>query len=105
MLEVSNVSVKIGAILALKNFTLEIKKGEMIALIGRNGAGKTTLLKTIMGVNKLSEGFIKFNDLDLASSPSHARSALGIGYMPEDRALIPELTVEENILLPSWSMI
>jgi branched-chain amino acid transport system ATP-binding protein len=104
MLEVSNVSVKIGAILALKNFTLEIKKGEMIALIGRNGAGKTTLLKTIMGVNKLSEGFIKFNDLDLASSPSHARAALGIGYMPEDRALIPELTVEENILLPSWSL-
>ena len=104
MLEVNGVSVKIGAILALKNFTLEIKKGEMVALIGRNGAGKTTLLKSIMGVNKLSEGFIKFNDLDLASSASHARAALGIGYMPEDRALIPELTVEENILLPSWSL-
>ena len=104
MLKVNGVSVKIGAILALKNFTLEIKKGEMVALIGRNGAGKTTLLKSIMGVNKLSEGFIKFNDLDLASSASHARAALGIGYMPEDRALIPELTVEENILLPSWSL-
>src|SRR6056300_1271137 len=104
MLEVNGVSVKIGAILALKNFTLEIKKGEMVALIGRNGAGKTTLLKSIMGVNKLSEGFIKFNDLDLASSASHARAALGIGYIPEDRALIPELTVEENILLPSWSI-
>ena len=57
-----------------------------------------------MGVNKLSEGFIKFNDLDLASSASHVRAGLGIGYMPEDRALIPELTVEENILLPSWSL-
>ena len=104
MLIVNSVSVKIGAILALKNFTLDIKKGEMISLIGRNGAGKTTLLKSIMGVNKLANGTIEFNDLDLNNSPSHERAALGIGYMPEDRGLIPELTVEENILLPSWSI-
>jgi branched-chain amino acid transport system ATP-binding protein len=104
MLDVNGVSVKIGAILALKNFTLNIKKGEMIALIGRNGAGKTTLLKSIMGVNKLSDGMIKFNDINLANSASHERAALGIGYMPEDRGLIPELTVEENIVLPSWSI-
>ena len=104
MLEVNDVSVKIGTILALKNFTLNIKKGEMIALIGRNGAGKTTLLKSIMGVNKLSDGIIKFNDINLANSASHERAALGIGYMPEDRGLIPELTVEENIVLPSWSI-
>ena len=104
MLEVNGVSVKIGAILALKNFTLNIKKGEMIALIGRNGAGKTTLLKSIMGVNKLSDGIIRFNNINLANSASHERAALGIGYMPEDRGLIPELTVEENIVLPSWSI-
>ena len=104
MLTVNSVSVKIGAILALKKFTLDIKKGEMISLIGRNGAGKTTLLKSIMGVNKLANGTIKFNDLDLNNSASHERAALGIGYMPEDRGLIPELTVEENILLPSWSI-
>ena len=104
MLTVNSVSVKIGAILALNNFTLDIKKGEMISLIGRNGAGKTTLLKSIMGVNKLANGTIKFNDLDLNNSASHERAALGIGYMPEDRGLIPELTVEENILLPSWSI-
>ena len=104
MLTVNSVSVTIGAILALKNFTLDIKKGEMISLIGRNGAGKTTLLKSIMGVNKLANGTIKFNDLDLNNSASHERAALGIGYMPEDRGLIPELTVEENILLPSWSI-
>lgn len=104
MLTVDSVSVKIGAILALKNFSLNIKKGQMIALIGRNGAGKTTLLKSVMGVNKLANGAIKFNDLDLNNSASHERAALGIGYMPEDRGLIPELTVEENILLPSWSI-
>ena len=104
MLSVSDVSVKIGAILALKGFSLEIKKGEMVALIGRNGAGKTTLLKSIMGVNKLTKGSILFENLNLDNFASHTRAALGIGYMPEDRGLIPELTVEENILLPSWTL-
>ncbi len=104
MLVVSDVSVKIGAILALKGFSLEIKKGEMVALIGRNGAGKTTLLKSIMGVNKLTKGSILFENLNLDDFASHSRAALGIGYMPEDRGLIPELTVEENILLPSWTL-
>ena len=104
MLVVSDVSVKIGAILALKGFSLEVQKGQMVALIGRNGAGKTTLLKSIMGVNKLTKGSILYEELDLENFASHSRAALGIGYMPEDRGLIPELTVEENILLPSWTL-
>ena len=104
MLVVRDVSVKIGAILALKGFSLEIKKGEMVALIGRNGAGKTTLLKSIMGVNKLTKGSILFENSNLDNLASHSRASLGIGYMPEDRGLIPELTVEENILLPSWTL-
>ena len=104
MLFIDKVSVKIAAILALKNFSLEIKKGEIVALIGRNGAGKTTLLKSIMGINKLNTGYIKFLDEDLSGTPNYYRASLGIGYMPEDRALIPELTVEENILLPSWAL-
>ena len=104
MLLVENVSVKIGSILALKDFSLEIQKGEMVALIGRNGAGKTTLLKSIIGINNLTSGKIKFNGQDLTNTPNYSRASLGFGYMPEDRGLIPELTVEENILLPSWAL-
>ena len=57
-----------------------------------------------MGVNKLTNGSILFENLNLDNLASHSRTALGIGYMPEDRGLIPELTVEENILLPSWTL-
>ena len=104
MLDVKALDVDINGTPILRGIGLTIDTGEIIGLIGRNGAGKTTLLKSIMGVNKLANGTIKFNDLDLNNSASHERAALGIGYMPEDRGLIPELTVEENILLPSWSI-
>ena len=75
----------------------------MVGLVGRNGAGKTTLIRTLMGHLKPSQGRISFDGHDLCSLPPHARAALGIGYMPEDRGLVPELTVEENILVPVWA--
>ena len=104
MLVVSDVSVKIGAILALKGFSLEIKKGEMVALIGRNGAGKTTLLKTIMGILKTKSGEINFENEDLVVHPSEKRAQMLIGYMPEDRRLIPSMSSEENIMIPVWAV-
>ena len=104
MISVSHLNKSFGGIHAVNDASLKIETGSITGLIGPNGAGKTTLLKSIMGVNKLANGTIKFNDLDLNNSASHERAALGIGYMPEDRGLIPELTVEENILLPSWSI-
>jgi branched-chain amino acid transport system ATP-binding protein len=75
----------------------------MAGLIGRNGAGKTTLMKSIMGILKVSSGSIRFDDADLLASPTWQRTRMGIGYMPEDRRLIPDLTVEENLLLPAWA--
>ena len=77
--------------------------GSMTGLIGRNGAGKTTLMKTVMGLLKPGAGAVRFDGRDLAAVPTYARARLGIGYMPEDRRLIPDLTVEENILLPAWA--
>ena len=74
----------------------------MVSLVGRNGAGKTSFMRAVMGHLPATAGSIVFDGQPLASQPRHARARLGIGYMPEDRGLVPELTVEENILLPVW---
>ena len=102
MLKIDNLHVAIQSVVALRGLSLSVDDGTMVGLIGRNGAGKTTLLRTVMGHLKPTQGAISFNGHDLVSLPPHARAGLGIGYMPEDRGLVPELTVEENILLPVW---
>jgi branched-chain amino acid transport system ATP-binding protein len=76
----------------------------MTGLIGRNGAGKTTLMKSIMGILKPSRGAISFDQTDLLGVRTYERNALGVGYMPEDRRLIPDLTCEENMLVPAWAV-
>ncbi|MEF2551676.1 ATP-binding cassette domain-containing protein [Aurantimonas sp. A2-1-M11] len=102
MLSIENVHVKIGPVEAVRGFSMAVEPGAMIGLAGRNGAGKTTIMRAVMGIAAVSRGRIRFDGQDMAKLPIHARAALGIGYMPETRGLIPELTVEENILLPSW---
>jgi len=103
MLKVESVDVSIQAVQILRSVSLELPTGRMAGLIGRNGAGKTTLMKSIMGLLKVSGGAISFDDTDLLAMPIHKRARMGIGYMPEDRRLIPDLTVEENLLLPAWA--
>jgi branched-chain amino acid transport system ATP-binding protein len=83
--------------------SLELTGGSMTGLIGRNGAGKTTVMKAVMGLLKARGGSVRFEGRELLSLPTHRRVHLGIGYMPEDRRLIPDLTVEENILVPAWA--
>jgi branched-chain amino acid transport system ATP-binding protein len=102
LLDIDNLVVEIQSMPALRGFSLHIVRGAMVGLVGRNGAGKTTLMRSIMGHLKPARGVIRFDGVDLAAQPRHARAALGIGYMPEDRCLVPQLTVEENILLPLW---
>ncbi|MCE2871263.1 MAG: ATP-binding cassette domain-containing protein [Oxalobacteraceae bacterium] len=104
MLRIETIDVSIQSVQVLRGFSLEVGSGQMVGLIGRNGAGKSTTLRSIMGHLPLSNGRITWNGEDLAHMPRHARAALGIGYMPEDRGLVPELTVEENILVPLWAM-
>ncbi len=102
MLNLNDVKVKIGAVEAVRGFSMEVPAGAMVGLAGRNGAGKTTVMRAVMGLAKLAGGRVSFDGEDLSAVDVHRRAALGIGYMPETRGLVPELTVEENILLPTW---
>jgi branched-chain amino acid transport system ATP-binding protein len=102
MLEVSDLNVSIGPIPIIRGATLAVNEGEFCGLIGRNGAGKTTLLRALMGALPAS-GKAVLDDVDLLALPPHRRAGRGVGYMPEDRRLVPEFTVEENIRLPTWA--
>jgi branched-chain amino acid transport system ATP-binding protein len=103
MLRLEGVSVSIGAVAILRAVDLDVGAGEFVGLIGRNGAGKTTVLRTIMGLLPPASGKLDFERRELSGLPTHRRAELGIGYMPEDRRLVPGLTAEENILLPAWA--
>lgn len=102
MLTVDSISVNIQSVQVLRGFSLQVNSGQMVGLVGRNGAGKTSLLRTVMGHLKPTVGTLTWGGKDLVTLPPHSRAALGIGYMPEDRGLVPDLTVEENILIPVW---
>ena len=103
MLKVVKLNVAIQSVQILRNVSLELPTGTRAGWIGRNGAGKTTLMKSIMGLLKVASGAITFDGADLVAAKTHARTRLGVGYMPEDRRLIPDLTVEENVLVPAWA--
>ena len=101
MLKIKDLDVSIGQTKILHNINLKIEG--FVSIVGRNGAGKTTLMRTIMGFIPYRQGIISFNKDLLISDTSHKRTSLGIGYMPEDRRLVPDLSVLENIMLPSWA--
>ena len=102
MLKVSNLNVSIGPIPIIRDATLTVNEGQMCGLIGRNGAGKTTLIRALMGALPAS-GKAELDHIDLLTLPAYRRVGHGVGYMPEDRRLVPEFTVEQNIRLPTWS--
>jgi branched-chain amino acid transport system ATP-binding protein len=104
MLVVKDLNVSIQSVRILRGVALELPTGSVAGLIGRNGAGKTTLMRSIMGLLSASSGMVEFDGIDLRKVPAHGRVRLGIGYMPEERRLVPELTVEENVLLPGWAI-
>lgn len=103
MLIIQGLHVSIQSVAVLRGLSLTVPTRSMVGLVGRNGAGKTTLMRSLMGHLQSSQGSIRFDGHDLCALAPHDRTRLGIGYMPEDRGLVPELTVEENILLPVWT--
>lgn len=104
MLRLDQVRAGIEQHIVLRNVSFTVMPSRTTVLIGRNGAGKTTTLRSIMGLLTLDGGRILLDDLDLATAPSHHRAGLGIGYAPEDRRLIAEFSVEENLLLPAIAL-
>jgi len=103
VLTVEDLDVSIKSVRILRGVGLRVEKGQLAGLVGRNGAGKTTLLRTIIGALSPAAGSLSLEGRPLAGVPSHARARLGMGYMPEDRRIIPQLTVEENVMLPAWA--
>jgi len=81
----------------LQGVTLEVEKGEIVALLGRNGVGKTTALNSIMGFVKPRAGTILFNGVDVTPLPSYKIGRMGVGYVPQGRHLFPKMTVMENL--------
>lgn len=102
ILSIDEINVRIQSVPILRGLSLNVEQGEIVGLVGRNGAGKTTTMRTIMGLTKPVSGAIHVDGEDVTKFEAYRRPALGLGYMPEDRRLVPDLTVEENMLLPAW---
>ena len=103
LLEARGLDVAFGATPILRGVDLAVAHGSVCLLAGRNGAGKTTFVKALMGLVAVGGGSISLDGRDLRQERAHRRCHLGIGYMPEDRRLVPELSIEENIMLPAWA--
>ncbi|MEM3404705.1 MAG: ABC transporter ATP-binding protein [Nitrososphaeria archaeon] len=100
ILRLEDVNVFRGPAHIIRDFSLEVKEGETVALVGRNGAGKTTLINAIIGILPTANGKIEFKGQNITHLPPHKRAKLGIGYAPDDRKIFTDLTVYENLLIP-----
>ena len=101
VIRIEKVNTFRGPVHALRNVTISVEKG-ITCIVGPNGAGKTTLLKSILGLLPVVSGKITFLDQEITRLPTHRIALLGIGYVPEDRRIYPDFTVNENILLGTW---
>ena len=99
LMEMRGLNTYYGESHILRDVDLTLKAGEMVCLIGRNGVGKTTLLKSLIGLLRPRRGEIVFNGISLDRQAPHQRARAGLGYVPQGREIIPQLTVEENLKL------
>jgi branched-chain amino acid transport system ATP-binding protein len=103
MLEVKDLKVAYGKILAVKKISFSVEEGQVVTLIGTNGAGKTTTLRTISGLIRPESGEILFQGKRIDEVPAHQIVALGIAHSPEGRKIFPKMSVEENLLLGAFA--
>lgn len=103
MLSISGLKVDIAGSRILGGIDLAVEPGELVCLIGRNGAGKTTTFRSIMGYRKPVAGSIRFKGQELVGKATHEIAQAGIGFSPEESECFADLTVAENIALPTWT--
>jgi len=99
LLEIDDLHAWYGASHVLHGISLVVNEGEVMALVGRNGAGKTTTLRAAMGLMPKAAGRVRFAGTELLPRPAHQRFHLGLAYVPEDRRIVPGLSVRENLRL------
>jgi branched-chain amino acid transport system ATP-binding protein len=103
LFKISDLEVSYGSIAAIKGISLEVKKGEIVTILGSNGAGKTTTMRTISQLLKAKSGSIIFKGHELTKLPAHKVVSLGISHSPEGRRVFNILTVEENLMLGAYT--
>jgi branched-chain amino acid transport system ATP-binding protein len=99
LLRVESIDTYYGLSHILQGVSLEVESGEIVTLVGRNGAGKTTTLKSILGITPIRSGHVWLREADISALPTHTIIQRGISYVPEERRIIPGLTVRENLKL------
>ena len=97
LLEVSNIDTYYGISHVLQNISLSVEEGEVVALLGRNGVGKTTTLRSIIGLTPPKRGTITFLGKEVSGLPAYRIARQGVGYMPDDLRIFPDLTTDENL--------
>ncbi len=103
MLTVSDLKVNYGSATALRGVNLEVKPGEIVAVIGRNGAGKTTLLRAITGLTAAAGGRVEYKGAPIQGLPAHRIMRMGIAHVPQGRQVFGDQSVEDNLLLGAYS--
>jgi len=105
LLEVRGLKVSYGGINAVKGIDLDVRRGELVTLIGANGAGKTTTLRALCGLLKPAAGYIHYNNKDITAQPPYRLVRQGMALVPEGRGVFARLTVEENIAMGAYSRV
>ena len=111
ILEIENIETFYGETQVLFDVSMNVKEGEVVALLGQNGSGRTTMLRSILGLTPARKGHIKFGGVDITNRATHEIARMGIGWVPDDRRVFPTLTVARNLAIAqketgfrSWSM-
>jgi len=99
ILKVEKINTFYGDSHILFDVSLNVKEGEIVALLGRNGVGKTTILRSIMGLTPPRDGMVTYDGREISKEPVYLRTQIGMGYVPENRGIFPKLTVAENLML------